>query len=330
MSLRRAPLAACSLLVMLFLLACAAPAAHLAVAQSTGQPIVEPDDGRQPLLDAIGSAQTSIDLAIYELTDSRVVTALESAAGRGVTVRVLAEPMPGGHAVNARTIAALSKNGVQTRNSSPSFKLTHEKAMVVDNTSALIMSLNLVAETFADTRDAAVVDTNAADVAEIEAVFQADWNQQPVTVSDPALVWSPNNARPRMLALINSATTSLDIYAEELTDHDVEAALGAAAARGVQVRLLMTDTGSHDPARSGRAHLASEGGGVRLQEKPFVHAKVILVDGGRVFVGSENFTSESLDDNRELGLLTSDPGVVGRLSSVFDNDWQRATPVAGG
>jgi phosphatidylserine/phosphatidylglycerophosphate/cardiolipin synthase-like enzyme len=295
-------------------------------AQVIGQPIVEPDDGRQPLLDAIGQAQSSIDLAIYELTDSQTVTALEDAAGRGVAVRVLAEPLPGGRAANVRTIAALAKKGVQTRDSSPSFRLTHEKAMVIDGSRALIMSLNLVAETFHDTRDAAITDTDASDVAEIESVFQADWDRSPVTVSDPALVWSPDNARARLLGLLESANTTLDIYAEELTDRQVIAALTSAVDRGVSVRLLMTDTGSHDPARPGRSQLVSRGAQVRLLSKPFVHAKVVIADGATAFAGSENFTAQSMDDNRELGLRTSDPQIIGRLSSVFDQDWTRANP----
>jgi cardiolipin synthase len=299
-----------------------APVGSAAVSESL---IIEPDDGRQPVLDYINGAQQTLDVAIYELTDKRIATALEDAAGRGVQVRVMAEPRPDNKPVNASTMAELARKGVQTRDSSPSFKLTHEKAMVADGTSTLIMSMNLVSQTFNDTRDVAVLDTTPADVTEVESVFESDWDRVPDSASDSALVWSPDNSRSRLLSLMTSATATLDIYAEELTDQDVIAALRSAASSGVQVRLLMTDTGSHDPARPGRALLAAAGAQVRVQSKPFVHAKVIIADGTNAFAGSENFTGQSLNDNRELGILSHDPATIARLQATFEQDWGRAT-----
>lgn len=297
-------------------------------AQAPSQPLVEPDAGRQPIQDFISSAQSTVDLAIYELTDTRILSALEGDAGRGIRVRVLAEPSPGGHPVNAHALSELQARGVLIRDSSPRFRLTHEKTLVVDGSSALIMSLNLVAQTFSASRDVAVFDTDPADVAEVESVFEADWNRQPVAPSRPSLVWSPDNARGRIEATLNSAREEIDLYAEELLDREVVGILAAQAGAGLRVRLIMSDTGNRDSSRPNRALLASAGGDVRLLERPYIHAKLILVDGSLAFVGSENLSEESLDRNRELGLLSSDPSIVGRLSDIFEQDWQRAAPLS--
>jgi cardiolipin synthase A/B len=298
------------------------------VAQTPAETVIEPDAGRQPILDAITSAQRSLDLTIYELTDSRILSGLEAAAGRGVAVRVMAEPLPGGHAVNDRALAELRNSGVQTHDSPPNFLLTHEKTLVIDNSSALIMSMNLVAETFTDTRDVATVDSDPNDVAEIEAVFNADWNGVPVTVSRPALVWSPDNARTRLTTLLSSATAEIDIYAEELVDQQIIALLTSEAQQGIRVELIMTDTGRDDDSRPGRAAIAAGGADVRLLRRPYIHAKVIIVDGSEAFLGSENLSAASLDRNRELGILTSDPSVVGQLKQTFEQDWQAAVPLS--
>jgi cardiolipin synthase A/B len=278
------------------------------------------------VLDFVASARQTLDVEIYELTDRRIAAALEAAAACGVQVRVLAEPLPDGKPINASTMGELARKGVETRDTSPAFRLTHEKVMVADGSSALVMTMNLVAETFDSSRDFGLYDNDPTDIGEIEAVFQADWDRSQVNLNDQVLVWSPENSRNRMLTLINSATSSLDLYAEELTDRDMIAALSSASAAGVRVRLLMTDTGSRDPARPGRAALQVGGAQVRLQPKPFVHAKVILADGAAAFAGSENLTAASLDDNRELGLLTFDPPTIGALSQIFEQDWSRATP----
>src|SRR5208283_573700 len=51
--------------------------------------IVEPDDGRALVLQALNAATKSIDLTIYEIWDPQIMSALESAQARKVVVRVL-------------------------------------------------------------------------------------------------------------------------------------------------------------------------------------------------------------------------------------------------
>jgi hypothetical protein len=38
-------------------------------------------------------------------------------------------------------------------------------------------------------------------------------------------------------------------------------------------------------------------------------------------VGSENISTQSLDQNRELGMLVSDSGVLNTLQQAFQQDW---------
>src|SRR6185437_12576206 len=56
------------------------------------QVFVEPAAGEAPILHAIESAQTSVWVEVYLLTDNNVIHALEDAAQRGVEARVLLEP----------------------------------------------------------------------------------------------------------------------------------------------------------------------------------------------------------------------------------------------
>jgi len=65
--------------------------------------------------------------------------------------------------------------------------------------------------------------------------------------------------------------------------------------------------------------------GVRVRRLPrsylYIHAKAIVVDGRRAFVGSQNLSAASLDDNRELGIIVADGGVIGTLEDTFREDW---------
>ena len=63
----------------------------------------------------------------------------------------------------------------------------------------------------------------------------------------------------------------------------------------------------------------------------YIHAKIICADcsatAGRVFVGSENFSTSSLDYNRELGIITSDPSVVGPVEATVLGDYAAGNDV---
>ena len=58
----------------------------------------------------------------------------------------------------------------------------------------------------------------------------------------------------------------------------------------------------------------------------YIHAKMILVDGHRVFLGSQNFSAGSLDDNRELGIILSTGAIIRSLEGTFGGDYAHATP----
>lgn len=53
----------------------------------------------------------------------------------------------------------------------------------------------------------------------------------------------------------------------------------------------------------------------------YMHGKQVIADGVQAFVGSENLTNTSLIQNRELGTLFTDPGMIARLQSVFTSDF---------
>ena len=42
---------------------------------------------------------------------------------------------------------------------------------------------------------------------------------------------------------------------------------------------------------------------------------------GNCAVGSENISAQSLDQNRELGIIVSDANVLSRLQTTFQKDW---------
>lgn len=279
---------------------------------------VEPRDGPRGIVRVINQAQTSVFVEIYILSDSRIVHALERASAQGVAVYVLLEPHPYGLASQPVGIAEkLRAAGARVRWSRPGFVYTHAKTIVIDGRVAVISTANFSRSAFSHNREFLLLDRRPRDVRAISAIFRADWDRISTRVNDGDLLISPDNARFKLTRLIESARRHIDVYAEEVADGAMERLLARMQTRGVTVRVLLPSD-----ATPGARWLIAHGVAVHALASPYIHAKAIIVDGRAAFVGSENLSSTSLDQNRELGILVRGEDVP-VLARVFSRDWSR-------
>jgi cardiolipin synthase len=288
--------------------------------------ITEPHAGIAPILSAIRGARHQVDLVMYEDSDAQVDAALAADVRRGVKVRVLLNSgyYGGGFPQDQAAYAYLRAHHVPVRRTPSYFALTHQKTLIVDGR-AYIMTFNFTPQYYASSRDFGVLDTIPADDAAITATFNADWDRRRITApTGRDLVWSPGSQGPQV-KLIDGSHGSLDIYNEEMDSTPIETALERAARRGVNVRITMTADSSWDSAFT---QLVKAGVHIRLYAADaslYIHAKMILAPK-RVFLGSENFSSTSLNKNRELGLITTNPAIRAPLRKTFDADYAGAAP----
>jgi phosphatidylserine/phosphatidylglycerophosphate/cardiolipin synthase-like enzyme len=288
--------------------------------------VTEPNQGMGPIYSLMSSPHHTLDMTMYELSDPKAVAMLEADARRGVVVRVLLDSEYQ-KSYNQPAFNALSSNGVQVR-WAPSGTIFHQKTITVDGRTSAIMTLNLTAAYYPTSRDFAVITSDAQDVAAIEQVFNVDWSGSGPPAAGPTgldLVWSPG-AEGAIVSLIDSARSSLLVENEEMDDPAVTSALEASAQRGVNVKVVMTNSSSW-AAVFGQLVDA----GVKVSTYPgnaslYIHAKAVVVDGASVFLGSQNFSVSSLDYNRELGLVTDDPALVGAVSQTISADFAGAAP----
>jgi phosphatidylserine/phosphatidylglycerophosphate/cardiolipin synthase-like enzyme len=294
----------------------------------------------QPVVDAIGGAKKSIRMMMFHLTVPEVERALVAAKSRGVDVKIILDGKTlegrGSDAVAQR----LADHGIEITKSSPAFSITHVKAMVIDESRAMIMSLNLT-RPYDHTRDYAIVTDDATVVDEFLRVFQGDIDNAAAKtgntppLASPALVWSPVNSESRIVALVESARASIITSTENLGDKPLGDALGRAAKRGVKVRLLapMCDLGN-SPLRNLQFvdDLDHTNVDARVmpppstREQPYIHAKMMIVDGTRGFIGSINFSENSMKHARELGIVFEDHAAIVAFTNAFEADWRAAVP----
>ena len=293
--------------------------------QSTNVSIIVEPDGKSgaEVVSAINAAKTSVHMTMYMLSNSDVISALISRHKAGVDVKVLLDSSS--QTSNGSVYSQLKSAGVGVAWSSTQFTFTHEKCVLIDGKTAWIMTMNLTQSSPDANREYLAIDTTPADVTEAEAIFQGDFaGKPPASVSGP-LVVAPINAVTSIVNLIASAKTTIDVEAEELSDYHTADALKAALGRGVKVRVVLSDATQTSSGQAAVAEVKGAGGKLVTVSTPYIHAKTLVVDGATAYVGSENFSTGSLQYNRELGVIFSIASEVQKITATISSDFSKGT-----
>jgi cardiolipin synthase A/B len=237
---------------------------------------------------------------------------------------------------NQAAFSYLRAHGVEVRWAPPSYDVTHQKTITVDEDVSAIMTLNLTSQYYATTRDFALIDRAPADVAAIETVFGNDFagHSSSPEPRGADLVWSPG-ADGALVSVIGSARHTLLVENEEMSEYTIVDALTEAAKRGVNVEVVMTYQsswlGNFDKLVAAGVHVRTYAADANL----YIHAKVIAVDPGypdeQVDIGSQNFSWGSLEYNRELGvdLGAGQSSLINTVAATVRSDFSGASPWAG-
>jgi cardiolipin synthase A/B len=296
--------------------------------------IVLPDDSAKPILDAIDAAKKSLRVKMFVFSDPSLLKAVIAAKKRGVDVRIMLNPSRrSGKAENHNSRKMLVAAGVNVIDSNPVFGMTHEKSMVVDDTSAFVKSLNWEKKNLTETRDYAIVTSHKREVQEIIKCFEADWERKKFDTGEHAhLIWCTGNGRERIARAIDSAKRSIFTQNERYQDAVIIERLVRAQMRGVKVHVM-----ARPPHKLSKEKLTEGVGGLRTMQDVGIkvhklkhlklHAKMLLIDQKRVIVGSINLAPGSFDSRRELAIDVNDKHIVKRMIKIVRHDWKHSHPL---
>ena len=285
----------------------------------------EPDQGFTPIYNFMKTATKTLDMTMYELVDTTATADLAALAKKGVVVRVILDQNLE-KSDNTTAYNYLNANGCHAVWANTTYHATHQKTITVDSTTSMILTANLTSRYYSSTRDFAYTDTNATDVAEIEYVFGQDYKAATVTPNAGAnLIWSPNEATTALTNFINAASHTLLVETEEMSDSTIVTALENRAKAGVKVTVIMTNT---DNDYETEFEALTEAG-VKVytyasDASLYIHAKIMVADEtyttAKAFLGSENFSVDSLTENRELGLTLTTSSIITSLGNTLTSD----------
>ena len=323
------------------------------------------DDGvlaYERFLSEIQGAQRSIRIVTFLLADDStgrpLAEALLERARAGLEVRLLIDDLLRFHAPRG-LLRELVAAGARVERFMPLVHVpfrghgnlrNHRKIAIFDGERAIVGGMNLGREYMGPSadperwRDLSLLVSGAA-VAELDAVFRADWA---FACGEHLSAAARQGAGEIALRVVPSGpdAESDPIYDADLSaifraerrvwiatpyfvpDEALLRALVIAARRGVDVRVLTPERSNHrlSDFASGSClrDLAASGVSIRRFRR-MLHAKTLLVDDSLCVVGSANFDMRSLFLNYEIALFFSGVSEVERLSRWFEASFTEAS-----
>jgi cardiolipin synthase len=271
--------------------------------------IVQPEDGVVPVVSGIRKAKKSIDMPIFRLDHIEVDKAIKSAVKRGVVVRTLiAHTNSGGEKGLRKLEQRLLATGATVSRTADDLVRYHNKFMIVDETTLFVYGFNYTHLDIDRSRSFGIITNNKRLVQEAMKLFEADFNRRPYTPGLKSFLVSPENARAGLATLLRGAKEQLLIYEVRITDNAMVRILKERAKAGVMIRVM--------------GKLQKKDLDAQIEKFPGkLHARVIIQDGRRAFVGSQSLRRLELDERREVGVIVTDPQIVRQLVSTFESDW---------
>lgn len=292
----------------------------------------------EALAAAITAAESTVDMAMYNLSLPSIGDALIEAQRRGVTVRLVVDDDTYGDAQSTR----LRDAGVSVFRDGRA-ELMHDKFTIIDRQEVWTGSLNLsTGGTYSDYNNLVRIRSTRL-AQDYSAEFEEMFLDRQFGVNSPLNTVYPrltvdgqtlevyflpeDDVEDRLLELVGGAQESVDFLAYSLTLDHLAGQIIDAADNGVRVRGMMDAEQAASNQGGEFENLVAAGLDVRLD--PFdglLHHKVIIVDGQWVVFGSANFTSSGLFKNDENLVILNDPAFARSFETEFERLYSLSQP----
>ena len=282
--------------------------------KSRSKLFVQPEDGIQPILDALASAKKTIQILIFRFDRAEVERALVEAAQRGVTVQALIAFTNRGEEKNLRKLEMrLLDRGITVTRTADDLVRYHGKMFLIDGRQLYLLAFNYTHMDISLSRSFAIMTEDEELVEEAGKLFESDCKRVAYTAGSKRLVVSPVNARESLTAFIKGAKKQLLMYEMKISDPEFTRLLAQKVSEGLDVRII------------GRTTPRNTGLPVRLLNQR-LHARAIMRDGKCVFLGSQSLRKLEMEARREIGIILNSSKIAEKMTAVFDEDWKVSIP----
>jgi phosphatidylserine/phosphatidylglycerophosphate/cardiolipin synthase-like enzyme len=290
----------------------------------------------QGLINALNSAQKSLDVAIYELNLDEVGDALLAAHQRGVTVRLVTDS---DSLAEDETLIRLNKAKLPIVPDERS-AIMHDKFVVVDGQAVWTGSWNFTSnDTYRNNNNGIYIQSPQLAqnyTAEFEEMFfqKAFGPTSPANTRHPQIQLgdtlietcfaAEDLCADQLILLISQSQKSIRFMAFSFTHQGLGQAVVDRAKAGVSVQGVFETRGS-ETEFSELGLMKKQKLDVWQDGNPYtLHHKVFILDDKTVVLGSFNFSDNADESNDENMLVIHNPGLAGQFLAEFNRVYAQA------
>lgn len=259
-----------------------------------------------------------VDIQVYDITLDKIKDRLKQMSKNWVNVRIFTEKKKYkeyGYSYE-KLKQDFEKFWVKVNNDEKIWvNFMHSKYVLMDKY-FIIQTSNLTHTAYSKNREFYFVSENRQLKESLEYIYESDRNWTKIEQSKihPNLLVCNINCRSKIEYLITSAKESIYIQNQNLQDEKINSLLEQKKNLDLKIVLANSDDNNAMKLVFGKQI-------VKTMKKPYVHAKMLLIDKKYLIIWSINFTSNSLDNNREMAILVTDKKVIDKFLHFFENDF---------
>jgi phosphatidylserine/phosphatidylglycerophosphate/cardiolipin synthase-like enzyme len=289
------------------------------------------------LLSLIDNAETSINIAIYNLTLASVTNSLVDAHNRGVIIKIIIDKgaLKFRSGENNYLISKLENGGIEIRQRFSS-GIMHHKFAIIDANTLWTGSGNFTSGgVFFDNNNALIISEPKI-VEAFQQEFNSLWNSDKTTNNNnskrtlidnsnfEAYFSSSDDVQAIIIDKIKKAESEILILMYSFTDEEIAKAIINQYELGAEVMGIVEYEGSGskhsqlNPLYCAILNMRTDG------NENLMHHKVIIIDRETVLTGSYNYSESANLKNDENLLIINDINVANYFINQFELLWNEA------
>ncbi len=293
-------------------------------------PPAQGSEVKSEIISLINSASKSLYVAVYDINDSDIVSALLSAHKKGIDVKVVMDDVQ--VETEKDIVSPLNSAGILKTDNNKS-ALMHDKFVVIDGSKVLTGSTNWTENCLFYNNNNSLLIISDKLAADYTTEFNEMWNgkfgsSSPVNTPYPRVVvgttdiqcyFAPeDDVESYIVSEINNAKSYIDFATFTFTSVPISNEIMEKIQDGVKVRGIYETRQASQYCTYDNLKLA--GADVIYDGNPqTMHDKFFLIDGQTVITGSYNPTKQANTENDENLLIIKDSSIAKTYKGEFNN-----------
>lgn len=275
----------------------------------------------QPYYDSLAETKVWLKIQVYEFTQKKIRELMKSLANKWTDIKIIIEDKKYQQYRNTyKDLIELFTwyQNIQVKSDKQMWtEYIHSKIDLLDD-SFWIKTNNITASAWESSREYMFHSYDVWVKENLNTIFDKDWIGEKIEIVDihPNLLICNINCRAGIENLLNNAKESIYIQTQYITDPGIwEILKNKNNLSWFQIIVANTDDNNDLlnyfwPSK------------IKKLKKPYIHAKMILIDSKYLILGSMNLSQNSLDNNREIGIILIDQSLINIFKNQFDKDWK--------